>query len=100
MSIPAVVLPHCQFARTNIENPRTLPSIWHREIPLVTARPCGKVAKRGEPQIYLLCVMLWAAAGAVVSPRAFAFAVPVPEGISGKQKRATLASTCCEGLLG
>ena len=22
MSIPAVVLPHCQFARTNVENPR------------------------------------------------------------------------------
>ena len=28
-----------------------------------------KSAKRGEPQIFLLCVTLWASAGGVVSPR-------------------------------
>ena len=41
-----------------------------------------KNAKRGEPQIFLLCVTLWASAGGVVSARAFA--VPVPNGIGGK----------------
>jgi hypothetical protein len=35
-----------------------------------------KSAKRGEPQIFLLCVTLWASAGSVVSARAFA--VPSP----------------------
>jgi hypothetical protein len=35
-----------------------------------------KSAKRGEPQIFLLCVTLWAWAGGVVSPPAFA--VPSP----------------------
>jgi hypothetical protein len=39
-----------------------------------------KSAKRGEPQIFLLCVTLWASAGGVVSARAFA--VPVPNGMA------------------
>ena len=43
--------------------------------------PCStamrKSVKRGEPQIYPVCVTLWASAGGVVGPRAFA--VPVPE---------------------
>jgi hypothetical protein len=50
-----------------------------------------KSAKRGQPQIFLLCVTLWASAGGVVSSRALA----VPNGIGGKQKRAAL-----EGVLG
>jgi hypothetical protein len=45
----------------------------------------GKSAKRGEPQIYLVGVTLWAPAGGVVS----AFAFPVPRGTGRKQKRAT-----------
>jgi hypothetical protein len=57
-----------------------------------------KSAKRGEPQIFLLCVTLWASAGGVVSARAFA--VPVPNGIGRKQKRATLASTHWKGCWG
>jgi hypothetical protein len=57
-----------------------------------------KSAKRGEPQIFLLCVTLWASAGGVVSARAFA--VPVPNGIGRKQKRATLASTHWRGCWG
>jgi len=48
---------------------------------LFVCAPCStalrKGAKRGEPQIYLDCVTLWALAGGVVGPRAFA--VPVPE---------------------
>jgi hypothetical protein len=48
---------------------------------LFVCAPCRtamrKSANRGEPQIYLDCVTLWASAGGVVSPRAFA--VPVPE---------------------
>ena len=61
-----------------------------------------KSAKRGEPQIFLLCVTLWASAGGVVSARAFAlaFAVPVPNGIGRKQKRAALASTHWKGCWG
>jgi hypothetical protein len=61
-----------------------------------------KSAKRGEPQIFLLCVTLWASAGGVVSARAFAFAfaVPVSNGIGRKQKRATLASTHWKGCWG
>jgi hypothetical protein len=57
-----------------------------------------KSAKRGEPQIFLLCVTLWASAGGVVSVRAFD--VLVPKGVDRKQKRATLASTHwrCWGL--
>jgi hypothetical protein len=35
-----------------------------------------KSAKRGEPQIFLLCVTLWASAGGVVSARAFASPSP------------------------
>jgi hypothetical protein len=57
-----------------------------------------KSAKRGQPQIFLLCVTLWASAGGVVSARAFA--VPVPNGIGRKQKRATLASTHWKGCWG
>jgi hypothetical protein len=57
-----------------------------------------KSAKRGEPQIFLLCVTLWASAGSVVSARAFA--VPVPHGIGRKQKRATLASAHWKGCWG
>jgi hypothetical protein len=45
----------------------------------------AKSAKRGEPQIYLVGVTLWAPAGGVVS----AFAFPVPRGTGRKQKRAT-----------
>jgi hypothetical protein len=51
---------------------------------LPTAAP-GKSAKRGEPQIYLVGVTLWAPAGSVVG----AFAFPVPRGTGRKQKRAT-----------
>jgi hypothetical protein len=54
-----------------------------------------KSAKRGEPQIFLLCVTLWASAGGVVSARAFD--VLVPKGVDRKQKRATLASTHWKG---
>src|SRR5271166_3701587 len=57
-----------------------------------------KSAKRGEPQIFLLCVTLWAWAGGVVSARAVA--VPVPRGIGRKQKRATLALTHWKGCWG
>ena len=57
-----------------------------------------KSAKRGEPQIFLPCVTLSASAGGVVSARAFA--VPVPNGIGRKQKRATLASTHWKGCWG
>jgi hypothetical protein len=55
-----------------------------------------KSAIRGEPQIFLLCVTLWASAGSVVSARAFA--VPVPHGIG--RKGATLASAHWKGCWG
>ena len=58
--------------------------------PFVCA-PCStamrKSVKRGEPQIYPVCVTLWASAGGVVGSRAFA--VPRPRGTDRKQKRAT-----------
>jgi hypothetical protein len=70
---------------------------WGFLFPLPTARPCGS-AKRGQPQIFLFCVTLWASTGGLVSARAFA--VPVPNGIGRKQKRATLASTPWKGCWG
>ena len=69
--------------------------------PFVCA-PCStamrKSAKRGEPQIYPVCVTLWASAGGVVGSRAFA--VPRPRGTDRKQKRATWASTHWKGCWG
>jgi hypothetical protein len=50
-----------------------------------------KSAKRGQPQIFLLCVTFSASSGGVLSARAFA--VPSPNGIGRKEKRAILAST-------
>src|SRR6516164_2366166 len=55
-----------------------------------------KSAKRGEPQIFLLCVMLWASASGVVSPRRLHH----PRPRARKQKRATLASTQWKGCWG
>jgi hypothetical protein len=52
----------------------------------------------GQPQIFLFCVTLWASTGGLVSARAFA--VPVPNGVGRKQKRATLASTHWKGCWG
>jgi hypothetical protein len=55
-----------------------------------------KSAKRGEPQIFLLCVTLWASAGGVVSARAFA--VPVPNGMAENKSAPPLDTL--EGVLG
>ena len=57
-----------------------------------------KSAKRGEPQIFLLCVTLWASAGGVVSARAFA--VPVPQRHRQKTKARHLGLDTLEGVLG
>jgi hypothetical protein len=53
-----------------------------------------KSAKRGEPQIYLLCVTLWAWAGGVVSARAFASPSPA------ENKSAPPWPDTLEGVLG
>src|ERR1700751_6343724 len=57
-----------------------------------------KSAKRGEPQIFLLCVTLWASAGGVA--RARAFAVPVPQRHRQKTKARHLGLDTLEGVLG
>jgi hypothetical protein len=57
-----------------------------------------KSAKRGEPQIFLLCVTVWAWAGDVVSARAFA--LPVPRRHRQKIKARHLGLDTLEGVLG